>query len=160
MTRPGRSASTTSVGGIPRVAIGNDGLELDVPVRPDAVAHVRHAVVDELSRHQIPSSIVDDIELVASELVTNAIVHPPAAGPASVGVRVLVSDAIEVVVDNIGSTAAIPPVERWLPTTAPAPSGRGLAIVRRLCDEVTIRQIGARAVITCRRRLPDAGAMP
>jgi hypothetical protein len=61
-------------------------------------------------------------------------------------------------VSNIGPAAAIPPVERWRPAPPQALSGRGLGIVRRLCDAVSVAQDGERAVVTCRRRLPDLGA--
>jgi anti-sigma regulatory factor (Ser/Thr protein kinase) len=144
----------------PVAVIANEVLDLDVPVRPDAVASVRHAVVEHLARRGVPSTIIDDVELVTSELVTNAIIHPRRAADAAVDVHVSLSDGIEVVVANVGSAATIPPVERWRPAPAFAPSGRGLGIVRRLCDHVTISQAGERTVITCRRRLPDGGAMP
>ena len=34
-------------------------------------------------------------------------------------------------------------------------SGRGLGIVRRLCDDAVVRQHGAMTVVACRRRIPD-----
>ena len=136
-------------------------LDLDVPVRADAVAAVRHAVVAHLAERGVPTTIIDDIELVTSELVTNAIIHPrPDDGSAAVRVRVVLDDAVEVVVANHGSVATIPPVEHWAPAPPFALSGRGLGIVRRLCDDVTVEQSAERAVITCRRWLPDGGAMP
>jgi serine/threonine-protein kinase RsbW len=144
----------------PVAMIADDVLDVQVPVRADAVADVRHAVVKHLARGGVPSTIIDDVELVTSELVTNAIIHPRRAADAAVDVHVSLSDVIEVIVANVGSVAAIPPVEQWRPASAFAPSGRGLGIVRRLCDHVTISQAGERAVITCRRRLPDGGAMP
>jgi serine/threonine-protein kinase RsbW len=144
------------------VAVIADGvLELDVPVRSEAVASVRHAVVDHLAEHGVPSTVIDDIELVTSELVTNAIIHPrPGAGEPAIHVHLVLTDAVEIVVANNGSADTIPPVDEWRPAPATAPSGRGLGIVRRLCDHVTVEQRGGRAVITCRRRLPDGGAKP
>jgi anti-sigma regulatory factor (Ser/Thr protein kinase) len=136
-------------------------LDLDVPVRSEAVASVRHAVVDHLAQRGVPSTVIDDIELVTSELVTNAIIHPrPAAGEPAIHVHLVLTDAVEIAVANIGSAGTIPPVAEWRPAPAAAPSGRGLGIVRRLCDHVTVEQRGGRAVITCRRRLPDGGAKP
>jgi anti-sigma regulatory factor (Ser/Thr protein kinase) len=135
-------------------------LELQVPVRTDAVADVRHAVVEHMTRRGVPTSVIDDIELLASELVTNAIIHPRHSSGRAVSVHVAVSDVVEVVVANHGSAASIPPVDQWVPAPPSAVSGRGLGIVRRLCDDVTVEQSATRAVITCRRRLPDGGAMP
>ena len=135
-------------------------LELQVPVRTDAVADVRHAVVEHMAGRGVPTSVIDDIELLASELVTNAIIHPRDAAGRAVSVHVAVSDVVEVVVANHGSAASIPPVDEWVPAPPSAVSGRGLGIVRRLCDDVTVEQSATRAVITCRRRLPDGGAMP
>lgn len=153
--RPG--AAVAGVVGV----LGDRVLDLDVPVRSDAVAAVRHAVVDHLARRGVPATVVDDMELVTSELVTNAIVHArPTAGQAVVQISVELSDTIELVVANNGSVRAIPPVEEWHPAPPQSPSRRGLGIVRRLCDTVTVEQSGERAVIRCRRRLPDRGAMP
>ena len=159
-----RADGPPSIGGTDEgtvAVLGNDVLDLDVPGRPDAVATVRHAVVDHLLTRGVPSTVVDDIELVTSELVTNAIIHPrPAIGGPAVHLQLSLADAIELVVANVGSATAIPPVEDWQPAPPFALSGRGLAIVRRLCDNVTVEQAGERAVVTCRRRLPDGGVMP
>jgi len=127
-----------------------------VPARADAVSIARHAVAQHLARAGVPSTIIDDIELVASELVTNAIIHPRPP-VASVQLRVDLGDVIEIRVSNAGMVAAIPPVAAWHPAPAAALSGRRLGIVRRLCDEVTLEQVGERAVITCWRSVPDRG---
>ena len=141
--------------------LGERAIDLTVPVRSDAVAAMRHAVAAHLSRRGVPSTVVDDMELVASELVTNAIVHArPSHGDVGVQVSVDLSDTIELVVANQGSVGAIPPVEEWQPAPPWSPSRRGLGIVRRLCDTITVEQSGERAVIRCRRRLPDRGANP
>jgi anti-sigma regulatory factor (Ser/Thr protein kinase) len=161
MMRAGGSDANGATDDGPVAVIGGDVLDLDVPVRADAVAGIRHAVADHLTRRGVPTSVVDDIELVTSELVTNAIIHPrPASGTPAVRVQVALSDIVQVVVANHGSAATIPPVEQWVPAPPLALSGRGLGIVRRLCDDVTVHQSAERAVITCRRRLPDGGAKP
>jgi anti-sigma regulatory factor (Ser/Thr protein kinase) len=160
MTRAGATAAHVVPDEGPVAVIDNEVLDLEVPVRRDAVAAVRHAVVQHLARGGVPSTIIDDVELVTSELVTNAIIHPRRVADAAIDVHVALSDVIEVVVANVGSAATIPPVEQWLPAPPYAPSGRGLGIVWRLCDHVTISQSGDRAVVTCRRRLPDGGATP
>ena len=136
-------------------------LDLEVLARPDQVPEVRHAVVDHLHRHGVASVIIEDIELVTSELVTNAIIHPRGSGPMSrVHLRVVVDDNVVVTVGNRGSAAVIPPVEEWSPAPPPAVSGRGLGIVRRLSDAVAVEQRGDQAVVSCRRHLPDGGGAP
>jgi anti-sigma regulatory factor (Ser/Thr protein kinase) len=135
-------------------------LALDVRRVPDQVAPTRHALVAFLVEHGVPSTIVDDLELIASELVTNAIVHPDDGGGHPVRVEVETSDTIVVAVSNVGSAAAIPPVDEWVPAPPLAVSGRGLGIVRRLSDAVSVEQRGELTVVTCHRRLPDGGGAP
>ena len=74
MSGAGRDRST---GTVPHRVV------LDVPCRVDEVAISRHAVADFLADCEVPSVVVDDIELVASELITNAIIHPRARRPRS-----------------------------------------------------------------------------
>ena len=139
-----------------------DRLSFEMPAQPEQVATARHAVVEFLAVRGVPSVMVDDIELVTSELVTNAIIHPEPV-PGRVGtvfLDVTLTDAVVLSVANVGSASAIPPVESWLLAPPLAPSGRGLGIVRRLCDLVSVEQDGDRAVVHCRRRLPDGGGSP
>lgn len=119
----------------------------------------RHAVVDHLSRHGVSSVVVDDLELIASELITNAIVHPRTVPDAVVQVRVEVTDQVLMTVANVGLAGAIPPVAAWVPAAPEAVAGRGLGIVRRLCDDVAVEQRGELAVVSCHRHLPDRGVI-
>jgi anti-sigma regulatory factor (Ser/Thr protein kinase) len=139
---------------------GAQSLDLEVQADPGQIGPARHAVVGHLADLGVPMMIIDDLELVTSELVTNAIVHPhPNGRPNIVHVHVDVSDEIAMSVTNIGSAAAIPPVDAWQPASPAAMSGRGLGIVRRLCDEVAVEQRGDLAVVRCWRHLRDGGAM-
>jgi serine/threonine-protein kinase RsbW len=160
MTRAGgdRMLGATEQGTV--AVLANHALDLVVPARRGEVAVARHAVVEHLSSHGVSSMVVDDLELVASELITNAIVHPRPTSEAVVRVHVEVADLVAMWVANVGSAGAIPPVEAWLPAAPGALSGRGLGIVRRLCDDVAVEQRGELAVVSCRRHLPDGGGMP
>jgi anti-sigma regulatory factor (Ser/Thr protein kinase) len=141
--------------------LANQAIDFDVPSRPDQVAGARHAVVDHLMARGVSSVVVDDIELVTSELVTNAIVHPePTGSPVVVHVHVDIVGEIVLSVANVGPADAIPAVEDWHAASPTALSGRGLGIVRRLCDHVAVEQRGELAVVICRRKLPDGGARP
>ncbi len=130
-------------------------LALDVPARAHDVATARHAVSGFLTDRGVPSVVVDDIELVVSELVTNAIIHPPVVDGDVVRVEVGVAEDVVLTVSNIGSATAIPATDIWVLAPPEAASGRGLGIVRRLSDEVVVDQVGDRAVVTCVRHLPD-----
>ncbi|MET0145655.1 MAG: ATP-binding protein [Ilumatobacteraceae bacterium] len=133
-------------------------LVFDVSSLPEEVAVARHAVVAFLTSHGVSSVVVDDMELVTSELVTNAIIHPAAHD--LVHIEVGATDTVELLVSNVGPADAIPAIDEWQPAPPFATSGRGLGIVRRLCDDVDVEQVGDRAVVTCRRRLPDGGGSP
>jgi anti-sigma regulatory factor (Ser/Thr protein kinase) len=155
MTRRSRD-STLGAGVGRRVA----HLVVEVPSSPDQVAAARHAVVAFLAEHAVPSAIVDDLELLTSELVTNAIIHPAATDRQVVGIEVEASDTVVIAVSNVGPASAIPPVDDWHPAPPLAVSGRGLGIVRRLSDAVSVEQRGDLTVVSCRRRLPDGGGAP
>jgi anti-sigma regulatory factor (Ser/Thr protein kinase) len=160
MTRPGGDRSLGATAQTKVAVLADHVLDLVVPARTDEVAVARHAVVEHLSRHGVSSVVVDDVELIASELITNAIVHPrPVPPDAAVLVHVEVSDQVVMTVANVGSAGAIPPVKAWVPAAPEAAAGRGLAIVRRLCDDVAVEQRGDFAVVSCHRHLPDGGVM-
>jgi anti-sigma regulatory factor (Ser/Thr protein kinase) len=130
-------------------------LYLNVAAASSEIRLARHAVVDHLTTHSVPSVIIDDLELVTSELITNAITHSSANG--AVYLEIAVSDSVVLRVSNVGSAADIPPTEEWRLGPSPPEASRGLGIVRRLCDEVSVEQRGDRVVVTCRRQLPDGG---
>lgn len=132
-------------------------MKLDVRALPDEVGVARHAVASFLHDQGVPSTIVDDFELVVSELVTNAVMHGH-GGP--VRLEASASDEIVLAVASKSAPGSIPPVAYWTLPEPYASSGRGLAIVHRLCDDVQIRNDGRGAVVVCRRRLPDGGAVP
>lgn len=143
----------------PVAALGADVIELQLRADRGEISTARHAVAGHLVGLGLPQPLVDDLELVTSELVTNAIIHPkPVQKADAVRVRVAVTDDVEMSVSNVGSAASIPPVEAWQPADPGAISGRGLGIVRRLCDEVAVDQRGDLAVVSCRRHLPEGGA--
>ena len=133
-------------------------LVLEVPAATSEIRSARRAVVAHLAGRAVPTVIIDDLELVTSELVTNAVAHSPP--DAAVRVELEVADDVVLAVSNVGSASAIPPIEDWELAPPPPVSGRGLGIVRRLCDEVVVEQRGDRVNVVCRRTLPDGGASP
>ena len=105
---------------------------LRVPWRATSVAQVRKALVDDLQARGIPSQVVDESEIVVSELLSNAIRHarPLADGNLRVHWKVK-GGVVEVEVTDGGSDSSPRPA----PRTIWAPSGRGLRIVRSLAHE-------------------------
>lgn len=98
------------------------GPELSVPSVPRSVASVRRFARAACDR--LPRSTADTVELLVSEIATNALVH----GAGEVRVRVHVSGRdVRVEIDDEG--AALPQPREAAPT---AEGGRGLALVTAL----------------------------
>ncbi len=113
----GRRASMTSAGrGPPLDSDAGRRLVIEVPGRAPAIARARRAVADFLARRGVPSVVVDDMELVTSELVTNAIIHPPTPVDV-VRVEVGATDTVSVAVSHVG-VADGDPTGRELASTA------------------------------------------
>ena len=103
-----------------------------VPWRAASVALVRKAVVDDLATREVSPAVIDEAEIVISELVSNAIRHarPLADGNLRVHGKVK-AGVVEVEVTDGGGDSTPRPA----PRTIWAPSGRGLRIVRSLAHE-------------------------
>jgi anti-sigma regulatory factor (Ser/Thr protein kinase) len=101
--------------------------EVELVASERSVAAARTFVAQDLLRQNCPDDLVEDVELVVSELATNALVH----GETGFTVRLRVRDEAVVVEVEDGSQHG--PVLR-----APADldtNGRGVAIVEALSDE-------------------------
>ena len=103
-----------------------------VPWRATSVAQVRKALVDDLEAREVSAAVIDEAEIVVSELVSNSIRHarPLADGNLRVHWKVK-AGVVEVEVTDGGSESTPRPA----PRTIWAPSGRGLRIVRSLAHE-------------------------
>lgn len=102
-------------------------------VRQDAssASAVRRQLAADLDQHGVDADAIDEVALVASELVVNAVRHAGSAGGCEFGVRWTVHpDAVIVVVED-------PSTELPVPRTpaAGATSGRGLRIVEALTTD-------------------------
>lgn len=97
-----------------------------------SVAEVRKMVVDDLGTRDVAPAVVDEVEIVVSELVSNAVRHarPLSDGTLRVHWKVK-AGVVEVEVTDGGSDSTPRPA----PRTVWAPSGRGLRIVRSLAHE-------------------------
>ncbi|MEU1280928.1 ATP-binding protein [Streptomyces sp. NPDC005805] len=113
----------------------------------DCVASARDAVTGALAvmamalRAALPDRLVGDVQLVVSELVTNAVKYAP--GPCLVDVEL----------DDSGVTVAVWDSGTALPTVHPADPGRigqhGLEIVMALCEGFAVRRepVGKRITV-------------
>ena len=128
-TAPEPSPEADEYGGVPGQGLVRTAR---IPWGPDAGAEARRVVVSDLTARQVEDTIVDEVELVLSELVSNSLRH---ANPLPDGtIRVhwkAKGDVVELEVSD-GAGETLPSVRRPAPW---APSGRGLRIVRGLAHE-------------------------
>ena len=100
---------------------------LRAPHEPASVGKVRREVVNDLQTRDLPEQIVDEAEMVASELLTNAVRHARPLSDGTIRVRWKIrGDVVEVEVTDGGGES----VPRPAPRTVWLSSGRGLRIVR------------------------------
>jgi signal transduction histidine kinase/DNA-binding response OmpR family regulator len=98
----------------------------DVTGGTDSVADARHFVSSALRAQGVTDSLVDDIELLVSELVTNALIH----GRPPVQLRLRIGDR-NVVLEVLDRATYLP---RRLRPTVEDEHGRGLQLVALLAD--------------------------
>lgn len=117
VARSGRTAASTT---------------LRVPWRAASVAQARRAIVDDLQERGVPDPVIDEAEIVVSELVSNAIRHARPLGDGTLRVHWKAKNGVvEVEVTDGGG----PTTPRPAPRAVWAASGRGLRIVRSLAHE-------------------------
>jgi two-component sensor histidine kinase len=121
-------------------------------VRHDATsaALVRHSIADDLATRAVAPDSIDDVVLVASELVGNAVLHAAASYDHELDVSWDV-ESDTVVVQVLDGSADLP---RQRSTNESETGGRGLAIVAALAVDWGVRrnergkQVWARVPIT------------
>jgi PAS domain S-box-containing protein len=116
---------------------------------PEALAEARHmirAAVDAWGAHPLS----DEIELVADELITNALMHTE--GPAIVTLRALTGSDRRVRVEVEDSSSALP---RRREAGESGVSGRGLLLVDLLADVWGVEARGGGKVVWCEFVVPE-----
>lgn len=99
---------------------------------PSAAPKIRRDLVEDLLARGVTPEVIDEAEIVLSELVANAIRHARALADGSIRVHWKVkNNVVEVEVSDGGA----PTVPRPAPPTTWAPGGRGLRIVRSVAHE-------------------------
>lgn len=105
---------------------------LRVPWKMSSAVDVRHAVVSELRTLGVDATVIDEAEIVLSELVTNAVRHAKPLADGSIRVSWTVrGDVVEAQVTDGGG----PTTPRPAPRSLWSPTGRGLRIVRSFAHE-------------------------
>lgn len=110
---------------------------LRVPWKMSSALNARRAVVSELVALEVEAGLVEEAEIVISELVSNAVRHANALPDGMIQVSWTVTDGVvEVAVtDGGGPTAPSPaPPSTW------SANGRGLRIVRGLAREWGVKE--------------------
>ncbi|HHU10856.1 MAG TPA: ATP-binding protein [Intrasporangiaceae bacterium] len=103
-----------------------------IPFGADASAEARQVVVTDLIARGIDESIIDEAELVLSELVANSVRHASPLPDGTIRVHWKARNGVVELEVSDGGGPTQPSVRRPAPW---APSGRGLRIVRSLAHE-------------------------
>ncbi len=103
-----------------------------MPWSAHAAPQIRKTLVDDLHELEVNPTVVDEAEIVVSELVSNALRHARPLSDGAIRVRWKVkAGVVEVEVSDGGG----PSTPRPAPPALWSTSGRGLRIVRSLAHE-------------------------
>ncbi len=119
-----------------------------LPADVSEVSTARRFVRRELVDRADPD-VLGDLQLIASELFTNAVEH---GTDTEVEVVVEVDDGDVDVTVRSGGPADVGPAADWVVADAASITGRGLGIVRELADELIVERADDAFVVTARRR--------
>ena len=133
MSAPHPHRPVRSISAAPRKTAATDSSRtVRVPWRATSVSQVRRILVDDLVSRHVEPDVVDEAEIVISELVSNAVRHARPLSDGNLRVHWKVkTGVVEVEVTDGGGDSTPRPA----PRTIWAPSGRGLRIVRSLAHE-------------------------
>jgi anti-sigma regulatory factor (Ser/Thr protein kinase) len=131
--------------------VENDGATVVLEAETSQVAAARRFVRRVVSG-LVPDDVAADLQLIVSELFTNAIQYG-ASATVSVTVRVGPDEA-GVTVDSGSAAPDVGPIETWQVADEAEISGRGLGIVRRLADVVRVERGAERFAVAAQRTFP------
>lgn len=137
--------------------VGQDAATVVLEAATNQVAVARRFVRQTLSG-LVPDDVAADLQLIVSELFTNAVQY---GASAHVTVTVDVGpDEAGVTVDSSSAAPDVGPVETWSLADESEISGRGLGIVRRLADVVRVERDAQRFAVAARRTFPPTAGNP
>ena len=132
--------------------VDQDGTTLELDAATTEVAAARRFVRTAVAG-RVPDVVSANLQLIVSELFTNAVQYGD-AGTVSVTVEVTNVAAI-VVVDSASPAPSVGPVSTWAVAEEDEVTGRGLGIVREVADDVRVDRAGGRFAVTARCGLGD-----
>jgi anti-sigma regulatory factor (Ser/Thr protein kinase) len=94
----------------------------------------------------VPDALNADVQLIASELITNAVEH--GTGDRVIFALRLDDDAVSLTVESVGPAPNVRDVNTWRVAPAAHITGRGLGIVRSIADRVEVSRYNGCLVIT------------
>lgn len=130
----------------------------EIDAQSGAVARTRSEVGTRLRNDATTMSIATDVVLAISELLDNAVRHgdgSPVAFDVSVGRRHLCITVAQASGGRDDSAPDVPPVDQWRMPPPASVSGRGLAIVASLADEVDVVRADGRTSVVARFVVDD-----
>ncbi len=125
--------------------------ELRLESDADMVPQARRFVAMHL-RDLLPAEVVDDAELVTSELVTNAVLH---AGTSIVVRLHPMASTVRIEVEDGSSVTPVRPI-----ASPGSMTGRGLALVEGLSRELGVNRTENGKIVWCVLPAPDGAARP
>ena len=123
----------------------SDEFVLLLPAAAPNAAEVRNRLADWFHTNAVPTSVIADVTLAAYEACANCVEHAYrniAAGPMHVNVT---PTAVGLVV-RIGDHGT------WQPRTANLRGGRGIALMRAICDTLTLTRTASETTVTMQFR--------
>ena len=130
------------------LGVASGPLELSLPARPESVPLARHRLRAWLTAEvpQLDRMTRGDLEVAWSEACTNVVRHAYGPGDASFEASATLEDsAVSMVIRDSGG---------WRPARG-RHGGRGLVLMRQLCDQVLIDRRTDGTTVTMRLVLPD-----
>ena len=143
----------------------NDEIEIRVPCKAEYVRTVRRTVVDFAQTLDLPASEVAELEIAASEAITNVIKHAYTNGEKPFPVRVKCTRAknrFTVEVIDKGRGFAMPQDSSIPPVDYDRDGGYGIVLIRALMDRVkytSTPDVGTRIKMTKKARTAVSKAM-
>lgn len=132
MPKPDRPTQAVRLQSAPAGGNGDGSRTLRVLWQAASVASVRKALVEDLRTRRVAPAVIDEAEIVVSELVSNAIRHARPLSDGNLRVHWKVKAGVVEVEVTDGGGESLP---RPAPRAVWSPSGRGLRIVRSLAHE-------------------------
>lgn len=124
---PGPTEDDVALLAVEHVSAPSRSAGIEVPAEPTAPSQVRHWLTDQLTRWQVPESVIGSAVLCANELTTNALLHAGTAARVEIDLspeRLLVSVA------DRGTRGTVTPTK----ADRLSSRGRGLGLIEQLSD--------------------------